>query len=587
MSEIRVEYEGITASDGMAMGPVVHLPSFESIVPRDTISEEEVESELGRFHASLEESSRQIERVLNDRDMADEHRAIFEAQALVLKDPMLVDPTLQKIKSELINTEWALALELDHLKELMGKTRDPFFRERVSDLEDIGNRIISNLLGIDYDDVRVPFLEKIPPGSILVAESVSPSLMLQMGRDIAGIVTEKGGVTGHMAILCRDRGIPALVGVESARLSVEEGSLALIDGENSRLIVFPDDRDRERFEKYRQTYSLYDRGDVVSPVRTADNKSIRLWVNLDNEQDAMNLHVVGVTGVGLFRTEFLYLTNPFLLDHSDEQVEVYASILKFLRGKIVTFRLLDLGDDKTLHAPIYRYAGAATDSMSLRGIRFLLANPAILQLQIEAIIRAMIQELIPPDHCRIMIPMVTRLEEIHRVKEIIQKVREDLGQRMGSRVPELPLGIMLETPAACMMTDVLSPEVDFFSLGTNDLATFTMALRRTESQKDEDQFYQPALYRMIHFAVKQSTVPVSVCGEIAGVPELIPLLTGLGIGDLSVAVSALSRTYSILSTCHVGNCQTIASRVLAAKTSQEVRAILQSMKEGRLSDYII
>lgn len=570
----RTQHTGLVASKGMALGRAVHLPDFEATVPRKKIISSEVEDELLRFNNSLEESEEQLARVTADSNLPEEHRAIFEAQAMLLRDPMLVDPTISKIKSELINTEWALAGVLDSLKSMLRNTTDPVIRERVSDLEDIGNRIISNLMDINYDDIRIPFVENLPPGSILIAESISPSLMLQMGRDVAGIVTEKGGVTGHMAILCRDRGIPALVGIPGLRSSVPDQSDVLLDSVEGAVIVYPDESDRSRYEAFKQENQNYNGTDIISPVFTADGDRVRLWVNLDNEEDAMSMHVVGVTGVGLFRTEFLYLKNPLLLDQYESQIEAYASILKFLKGKIVTFRLLDLGDDKTLHAPIYRHVGAATDSMSLRGIRFLLANRAILKLQVGAIIEAAMKTETPPDHCRIMIPMVTRLEEIIEVRDIIGEVRSRMERESNRSIPEFPLGIMLETPAACLMADQFSDYVDFFSLGTNDLAQYTLALSRGESRKEDDQFYQPALFRMIKIAVDRARRPLSICGEIAGMTELIPILVGMGIRDLSVSVAALPRTYGILGDCRVSGCGETSMSVLEAKNAQEVRNIL-------------
>ncbi len=580
MSDERKEIRGILASQGMAWGQAVVLPDFEASVPHLSIGADGLQQELERLERSIQDSERQIEGLLNGSELPDEHKALFEAQMLMLRDPMLVDETRQAITTSLVNTEWALATVLDRFKEILRRTRDPLIIERVNDLEDIGNRLIANLMNLGTDDIRLPYVQELEPGSIVVAESITPSLMLQMDRRVAGIITEKGGVTGHMAILCRDRGIPAIVGAEGALSAVQNGDDLFLNAVSGTMVVLPDSRDLHVFEKHRKETGLLDIREIHSPV-DLHGASVGIWVNLDNDEDAMHLHVAGVEGVGLFRTEFLYLKDPFLLENFPAQIQIYSGILKFLKGKKVTFRLLDLGDDKTLHAPIYRYAGSATDTLSLRGIRFLLANPGILRSQIYSILIAAIQEEIQDNQCRIMIPMVTRLEEIQAVREILENLIKEVEKDSGKSAPRIPLGIMIETPAACLMADIFSKEADFFSLGTNDLATYTLALRRTESQKDDQQFYQPALYRMIFEAVRRSTVPISICGEIAGIPELIPLIVGLGVQNLSVAVGGLSRTYETLRKLDHEQCRELATAVAQAT---DVMELLDLLKKHEQSD---
>lgn len=570
----RIEIGGLTASAGMSIGDAVILPDFVESVPRKRIDASSVESELARFESAKESSMKQLEDLLNQTHLAEEHKEIFEAQQLIINDPMLVGETRKKVAESHMNVEWALAMVLDHLKEMLGAAKDPYFRERVADLEDIGNRIISNLMEIPYDDVRVPFIQSIPPKSILIAESISPSLMLQLGHDIGGIVTEKGGITGHMAILARDRGIPALVQVADITKSVADGDRIMLDGDDSRLIINPDEDDRIRYSFHKMQLTRYTLSEVESPVHTADGQAIHIWANLDSADDAMNMRLVGVTGVGLFRTEFLYLKNPKLLESVEEQTAIYSSILKFMRGKPVTFRLLDLGDDKPLHAPLYRYAGIATDSANLRGIRFLLANRYILKDQIKSIYTGALREEIIPDNCRIMVPMVTTIEEIREVKAVVEEVRAELAHTLGRHIAPYLLGIMLETPSACLMADTLSDEVDFFSFGTNDLAQYTLALRRTDNIKGINPFLEPALYRMIQEAVLRAKKPVSICGEVASIPEIVPLLIGLGIRNLSVSITGIQRTHHALVTCQSGSCGEIAERVLAARDSSEVAEIL-------------
>ena len=575
----RQVFHGLTASSGMSLGKATFLPDFSQTVPRrDLVDGDEVRQELERLQHSIEHSKNQIQGLLDERDLAREHQAIFEVQIMLLEDPMLVDEARRVVETDRVNCEWAVASTLDSLKEMLVRTNDPIIRERVADLEDIGNRLIANLMEESFDDVRIPFVKNLDSSSILIADTISPTLMLQLSPAVAGIVTEKGGVTGHTAILARDRGIPALVNTGSLIERFEEGTEVLLDADSGKIVVCPSDEDLERYREFQDRMLRKATGPVISPVLSRDHQEVRLWTNLDNGADASDERCGNLEGVGLFRTEFLYIRDPYMLNRPDDQKVVYKDILERIGGRRVTFRLLDLGDDKNLHAPLYSIAGVSTEfTRSLRGVRFLLANPGILAAQLRAIMEAAVETGFEPERCRIMIPMVARLEEIQSVRDVMMMVKRSIEKQTGKTIGNFPLGVMLETPAACLMADVFSPHVDFFSLGTNDLAQYTLAQRRTESRRDDYPFYQPALYRMIHMAILGAKKTISVCGEVGGMPELVPVLLGLGIRDFSVSMASLPAAAGAIASWNLDDAKKLADHVLAASDVLEVRAYLPEL----------
>ena len=569
MTPKRQLFQGTGASPGLSSGKVMILPDFEAAVPRRSISQNELESEIERFHKACEVSKKQIAELVSSSNLPDEYREIFEAQILLLEDPMLVQETIEKVKINHYNPEWALATVVDSFRQIMSKTSDTRFRERLADVEDIANRILSNLTGITENDIRIPFLKSLNENHILVAEELSPSLLLWIRNKISGIVTEKGGVTGHTAILARDRGIPSLVGIENLMESVTENDIAFIDGDRGIFVINPGKKELDALETYR--LENHESDHAFSPVSLMEGDPVRIWINLDDENSSSSSHIKDLHGVGLFRTEFLYLNNPDLFRSSKNQIEMYKNILKMADGKPITFRMLDVGDDKTFNIPLLTHANITQETGDLRGIRFLLNHPNLLQSQLRSIIQAAVELDYPEGECRIMLPMVTCLEEVHAFKIEIEKIFHELKLKRGSEI--FPLGIMIETPSACMMTDILEKEADFFSFGTNDLANFTLALNRTESENQKYLFYQPSVFRMMKAAIDKTKLSISVCGEIAGMPSAVPILVGLGIQDLSVSWSSALRIVPVLEKLKISDAKSLTDSVLNCSTAEEVKEI--------------
>ena len=560
------ELAGVCAAKGIARGFIHILPPLSRAVPNHQVSEESIPQELDRLEVARSSSVKEIEEILIESDLPAEHREIFDAQILLLADPMLFDTAKNRILNGKQNAAGALADTLDDFKRQFEKSPDPFFRERIADMEDVSTRVLSHLLGTAQGDPRLPFLKKLPPDAILAADEIPPSLMLHI-RKVAGLAVEQGGVTGHMAILARDRGLPALVSVEGLLESVKEGQPALLNATENWIRLEPEQTD---YAAMQGTQSKVRR--VQSPVSLRGGGSARIWVNLDDPEDASEESVQAAHGIGLFRTEFLFYKYPDLFDSPDDHTEVYRTVFRSLRGKPVTCRLLDVGDDKALPPIFNRYLAADKQDAILRGVRFLLSHPGLLHLQLKALLEAALDEGMQTEHLRILVPLVSTRGEILEFREYYDAIRKDVSKERGISCPEFPVGIMMETPAACVMSDVLSRYATFFSLGTNDLAGLALAFHR--SGPSEDPFFQPSLFRLIQTGLKGASIPVSICGEMAAIPEIVPILVEMGIHDFSVSISSLADISDALAAYDPQKNAGKLARILNAQNREEVRSIL-------------
>lgn len=553
---------GAIAAPGIGRGRILALRDPLLQLPNHSIGHGQIQAEIERLHQAMGQSIQQLESLLNQTKLSPEVRGIFEAQTLMFEDPMLIGATEDRIRSRQINVEWALAIEIENIKGFLEKSNNEVIRERAADVEDAGSRLLGNLMGAPGGDLRLAALQDVPADAVIVAHEISPAMMLVL-RECAGIVTEAGGVAGHMAILARSRKIPALVGVQGLMAAVEDGSDAIVDGERGELILHPDTQRIAEWSAYVARRDRRARESIVSPVRTRDGESVRLYLNLSDESETED-DLGGASGIGLFRTEFLYLAEPTLLHDDDAQTERYCRLLNKLKKGQVTLRLIDVSEDKRF--PLY------TEERDLRGVRFLLANRDILLRQLRSVLRAARAEGCADGSVRLMAPLVARVDEIELVREALLEARAEV-EADGGPPPVLPLGMMLETPAAALMADVFSEAVDFFSIGSNDLGHFTLALAR-EHATDIELFYQPAVFRMIHEAMRRATKPVSLCGELAARPGALEILLGLGLRDLSVAPSSLRDVFLGVRDVSAKYCVGLAERAMAARNSTELCELL-------------
>lgn len=558
---------GICAARGCASGRIQILPVLSRAVPDHAVAEEQIASELELLEKARRQSVRQIEQLLDESDLPAEHREIFESQILLLDDPMLFGAVREAIQNTRQNAAGAIASVVEDLKKQFAKAPDQMFRERIADLEDIAHRVLSNLLGTSQGDPRLPFLRSLAPDAILAAEEIPPSLMLHI-RKIAGLVVEQGGVTGHMAILARDRGIPAVVNVEHLLEHVKDGQQAILYADSGTIVLDPSQEELSSLAPRLARRTI----NVHSPVSLADGSQARLWLNLDDPEDATLGETSGVHGIGLFRTEFIFYKYPDLFDSPEDHAEVYRKVFEAWKGKPVTCRLLDVGDDKTLPQSLNRYLAPDKQDAILRGVRFLLAHPGLLRLQLRALLEAALDVGAPAENIRLLVPLVSTRGEILEFRQFFDSIKQEVEAARKQKCPAYPVGIMMETPAACVMSDVLSRYAEFFSLGTNDLAGLALAFHR--SGPSEDPFYQPALFRLIQAGLAGARVPVSICGEMAAIPQIAPVLAALGIRDFSASLASLPEIETALSEFNPDRTRQQLTGILAAQNREEVRSIL-------------
>ena len=566
------KFKGLIASDGMALGRAYILRPFEIKVSHRQLSPEKIEAELSRFEEAIAKSRQEIEKLLEHSRLADELEAIFEAQFLLLEDPMLIGESREKIRLLQVNAEWALQGEIRILKDFLLKSENSLFQERAADLEDVGMRILRNLMNINEESFA-EMISKHEGPLILIGDAIAPSIFLQIPMErLEGIACQSGGITSHLAILSKSHNIPALLHVEGLlkHSSLIDKKPVFLDCMQGELIQDPGKREQEIYRNYLVERAKTQATSVFSPIKTIDNHSIELWVNLDDLESAGDERVQELSGVGLFRTEFLYLRDPRPLSTGQEHSELYLNILKKLKPKPVHFRLLDVGDDKPLPRQIM------ARGRGLRGIRFLLSNWQILVSQVKSILLAVSKCEYPNKQCRILLPMVNSLEEIQSVVKMLEEIRSELETRTFKALPEMPLGIMLETPAALEMADVFSKHVSFFCLGSNDLGQLNLAIDREEGLDSEELFYHPAFFRQFKRIVENSMAPVSLCGGITARLDLLPLLLGLGIEHFSVPISSIVSCARVLEGSKYKECQELAKRALEAESTTELRRLLSA-----------
>ncbi len=564
--------KGDVASEGMAVGEAHILDLHAVNIPCHNIGKDKVDSEIGRLKEAILKSREQMQKLMQNSGMGDDLQAIFEAQLLLLEDFTLIEEIQEKIHSRQINAEWALAGELTLLKNFLLKSKDTVFQERAIDLEDIKNRVLANLLQIEDGDILKNNLKRIKEQTILLIAEIAPSLILRLPLEkIVGLAVEKGGLSSHATILARNYKLPKLIHVEDLLQKISTGKKLLLDAINGRLYLEPNEESLQIYHKYHRglARARKKKQHIHSPVHTRDGSAVEIWVNLSEVGTEESTTLQGTSGVGLFRTEFLYLKNQQLMHSYSQQADIYRDILENLKDMTIHFRLLDVGDDKPLPREMLQEKDA-----SLRGARFLLAHQWLLELQFKSILTAVLHTNTPDHRCRFIVPMISTLEEIKAIDAILQQVRNSLALQFLRNVPQTPLGIMVETPAAAVMVDVFSQKVDFLSIGSNDLARLSLAMERNESISGEDIYYQPALFRHLHQIIHKTNIPLSFCGEMAAQPEILPVLLGLGLRSISISPQSIARCSDVIQGVDMEQCCQQALQVLEAESATDIKKIL-------------
>lgn len=564
--------KGIGASQGYGIGQVVLIKEANLDFQRVTVSDAEAEKK--RFQDALAVFMEKTQAMADDiRSRVGEKEAeILEGHILMMQDPEMIGQIEASIETESVNAEAALSQVCDMFAQMFASIPDEMFQQRAADVNDIKTRMLMILLGEEETDIST-----VPAGTVLVAADLTPSMTAGINpENVVGILTEVGGKTSHSAILARALEIPAVLSVDGIVSQVTDGQRVIVDGTDGIVYLNPDNEQIETYIKKRVAY-LNDKKLLEKfrglPSRMASGEQVELVGNIGNPQDAAKVAECDGEGVGLFRTEFLFM-DAASIPSEDEQFEAYKMAAETLAGKPVIIRTLDIGGDKAIP-----YLGLETEEnpfLGYRAVRFCLdRGEDIYKPQLRALLRASAYGKI-----RIMVPLVTCVEEIREVKAMVAELKADLDAKGIPYDKEIKVGIMTETAASAVLADVLAKEADFFSIGTNDLTGYTMAVDRGNAKVAYlYSAYQPAVLRSIHRIIecgKKEGIMVGMCGEAAADPLLVPILLAWGLDEFSVSPTSILSTRKVMSQWTMEEAREVAEKVLTFATEAEVVDYLKS-----------
>jgi phosphoenolpyruvate-protein phosphotransferase (PTS system enzyme I) len=556
---------GIAASSGIAIAKAYRLVEPDLTFTKKSIDNDTVE--IDRFRAALNQSKVELEGIRDKAkvELGADKAAIFEAHLLVLSDPELVSPIEDKIKTDKVNAEFALKETADMFVAMFESMDNEYMKERAADIRDVTKRVLSHLLGVQIVNPSM-----ISEEVIIVAEDLTPSDTAQLNRQfVKGFTTDIGGRTSHSAIMARSMEIPAVVGTKTATEEIQNGDLVIVDGLNGQVYINPTAEEVERFKSEHAAFEAQ-KAEWAKLVNeqtvTSDGHHVELAANIGTPKDLKGVVNNGGEGVGLYRTEFLYMGRD-QLPTEEEQFESYKAVLEGMDGKPVVVRTLDIGGDKEL--PYLNLPKEMNPFLGFRAIRLCLEEQDMFRTQLRALLRASVY-----GNLKIMFPMIATLSEFRQGKAILEEERQKL-QAEGVAVSEkIELGIMVEIPSTAVIADQFAKEVDFFSIGTNDLIQYTMAAdRMNERVSYLYQPYNPAILRLVKMVIDAAHKEgkwAGMCGEMAGDEQAIPVLLGLGLDEFSMSATSILKARSQIRNLSKADMEALASEVLQMSTTEEV-----------------
>ncbi len=571
---------GIGVSRGVAIGRAHILHRGLPEVTEVRLDEDQIPAEVERFRAALAAAKQHLretrERI--PRSAAADIAAFIDTHVLMLEDSTLSAIPIGIIQSRRCNAEWALKLQRDALAKVFDEMDDPYLRTRKDDIDHVVGSIQRILLS--RNDARGDLSEANLHGRIVVADDLSPAdTVLLQHQGVLAFVTEHGGPLSHTAILARNLRIPAVVGVHHARRYLNENETLVVEGDQGQIIAGADSRTIDHYRQRQEDEARYIAG--LSrlkgrPTTTRDGHKIHLRANIELPEDLEGVNQVEAEGVGLYRTEFLYM-NRSSLPSEEEHLDAYRKVVEAMEGRPVTIRTLDLGADKqTQHGPDRTVC--TNPALGLRAIRLCLKEPNLFMPQLRALLRASAYGTI-----RIMLPMLSNIQELNQALKLLQRAKDELRAEGKDFYPNVAVGGMIEVPAAAVTAHLFARQLDFMSIGTNDLIQYTLAIDRVD---DEVAYLydplHPAVLRLIHMTItagREAGIPVAMCGEMAGDPRYTRLLLGLGMNELSMHPSTLLDVKQRVTESHMGEVVQAATNVLRAATAEEAAELIERMNE--------
>jgi len=566
-SDIRT-YKGIGVSPGIAIGRALIIEKRIVSIYRVPIREEEVPAEVTRFLESLEKTRDQLHELKAkvSRSMGEEYASIFEAHAMMVSDPSFADKVVQKIEEEQVNAEWALSEVQEELQARFQSFEEDYLRERVADVKDVAERVLRNLQGVAHHD-----LSEIKHDVIILADDLTPSDTVHFNRrPIVGFATETGGRTSHVSIIAKSLFMPAVIGVPRLTKIVDNDETVIVDGYEGIVLVNPTDA---MVQEYRSRVTRHEESEKkllenrLLPAVTKDGRQVTLQANLELMEELDDAIKFGAEGIGLYRSEFLYISKSPDLPNEDEHFEVYRRIVESLAPQPCVIRTFDLGGKKLAREVI----GSKEDNpvLGLRGLRLCMKHREMFKTQLRALLRASAF-----GNMKIMFPLVSGVQELRQVKTFIREIKLELDAEGKAYNPDLKIGIMIEVPSAALIADFLAEEADFFAIGTNDLIQYSLAIDR--ANENVSYLYEPlhpALLRLIKSVIdagKRANIPVSMCGEMASDPIFAVVLLGLGLENFSMNPSSIPVIKNVIRSAKYKDCRRIAEMALQKRTAQEI-----------------
>ena len=563
-------YKGIGASAGIGIGKVVVIKEQILDYKKETITDAEAEKKRlsEAIEVFIDKTAKMVEAM--KVTAGEQESEILEGHILMIQDPAIKEQIDAKIDDEKINAEAAVEEACDFFAQIFAMAEDELTQQRASDLGDIKTRLIKILLGIEEVDISA-----VPEGTVLVAEDLTPSMTAGINpANVEGVLTEIGGKTSHSAIICRSMEIPAVLSVENIVSIVKDGDVVVLDGATGEAYVNPEDSVLEDYKAKKAAY-LEEKAALSKFIgqasQTADGHVVELVANIGGPDEAAKVVECDGEGVGLFRTEFLFMDRDSV-PTEEEQFKAYKTVAETLEGKPVIIRTLDIGGDKALP-----YLGLETEEnpfLGFRAVRFCLKRPDIYRPQLRALLRASAFGKI-----RIMVPLVTCVDELRAVKALLEEIKGELDAEGIAYNKDVEVGVMMETAAASLIADILAKEADFFSIGTNDLTGYTMAADRGNSDVAYlYSAYNPAVLRSIKNiigAANAEGIMAGMCGEAASDPLLVPVLLAFGLNEFSVSATAILATRKVMSLWTMDEAKALAEEVMQLTTEAEVKALLE------------